>query len=48
MVGMSCGYVLFPADGATAEPLLAEANRRMRQQKQKRRPAAPVVAAEVA
>jgi diguanylate cyclase (GGDEF)-like protein/putative nucleotidyltransferase with HDIG domain len=44
MVGLSCGYVVFPADGATAEQLLAEADRRMYKQKQERRTVAPVLA----
>jgi len=47
-VALSCGYVLFPADGLTAEELLAEADRRMRQRKQERRIPAPAVAIEVA
>ena len=45
IVALSCGYVLFPADGVTAEELLAEADRRMRQKKQERRNAtrSPVI-----
>jgi len=52
-VALSCGFVLFPFDGATAEQLLAEADRQMYKQKQERRStvltgAAPSLAAEVA
>jgi len=36
-VTLSCGYVQFPADGATTEQLLAEADRRMQKHKQERR-----------
>ena len=43
IVALSCGYVLYPADGATAEQLLAEADRRMQKQKQERRNNASVV-----
>jgi diguanylate cyclase (GGDEF)-like protein len=43
IVGLSCGYVLFPDDGATAEQLLAEADRRMYKEKQERRSAAAVL-----
>ncbi len=48
IVALSCGCVLFPADGATAEQLLTEADRRMYKQKQEHRSAAPARAAEVA
>jgi diguanylate cyclase (GGDEF)-like protein/putative nucleotidyltransferase with HDIG domain len=48
IVALSCAYVLFPADGVTAEELLAEADRRMRQRKQERRNSVPAVAIEVA
>jgi diguanylate cyclase (GGDEF)-like protein/putative nucleotidyltransferase with HDIG domain len=48
IVGLSCGYVLFPADGATAEHLLAEADRRMYKHKQERRNVAAVLTADVA
>jgi diguanylate cyclase (GGDEF)-like protein len=48
IVALSCGYVLFRADGGTAEELLAEADRRMHQRKQERRNAAPSTVIEVA
>jgi diguanylate cyclase (GGDEF)-like protein/putative nucleotidyltransferase with HDIG domain len=48
IVGLSCGYVAYPADGATAEQLLAEADRRMYKQKQERLNVAPVLTGEVA
>jgi diguanylate cyclase (GGDEF)-like protein len=44
IVGLSCGYVLFPEDGSTAEQLLAEADHRLQKHKQERRSAAPVLA----
>jgi diguanylate cyclase (GGDEF)-like protein len=48
IVALSCGYVLFPEDGSTAEQLLAEADRRMHKHKKERRNAAPTLAAEMA
>jgi diguanylate cyclase (GGDEF)-like protein/putative nucleotidyltransferase with HDIG domain len=48
IVALSCGCVHFPADGATAEQLLAEADRRMYKQKQEHQSARPVRTAEVA
>jgi diguanylate cyclase (GGDEF)-like protein/putative nucleotidyltransferase with HDIG domain len=48
IVALSCGYVLFPEDGSTAEQLLAEADHRLHRQKQERRSAAPVLVAELA
>jgi len=48
IVALSCGYVLFPADGITAEELLAEADRRMHQRKQDRRNGVPALAMELA
>jgi diguanylate cyclase (GGDEF)-like protein/putative nucleotidyltransferase with HDIG domain len=48
LVALSCGSVHFPADGATAEQLLAEADRRMYKEKQERQRSVPVPAAEVA
>jgi diguanylate cyclase (GGDEF)-like protein/putative nucleotidyltransferase with HDIG domain len=48
IVTLSCGCVYYPADGATAEQLLAEADRRMYKQKQEKQRALPVPAAEVA
>ena len=41
IVALSCAYVLFPADGVTAEELLAEADRRMQQRKLERRTQCP-------
>ena len=48
IVALSCGYVQFPADGATAEQLLAEADRRMYKQKQEHQRMVTLPAAEVA
>jgi diguanylate cyclase (GGDEF)-like protein/putative nucleotidyltransferase with HDIG domain len=46
IVSLSCGCVHFPADGVTAEQLLAEGDRRMYKQKQEhQRSAAPLSAA---
>jgi diguanylate cyclase (GGDEF)-like protein len=42
LIALSCGCVHYPADGATAEQLLAEADRRMSQQKHQN--AAPALA----
>jgi diguanylate cyclase (GGDEF)-like protein len=48
IVALSCGSVHFPADGATAEQLLAEADRRMYKEKQEHQRSVPIPAAEVA
>jgi diguanylate cyclase (GGDEF)-like protein len=48
IVALSCGSVHYPADGVTAEQLLAEADRRMYKEKQAHQRALPVPAAEVA
>jgi diguanylate cyclase (GGDEF)-like protein/putative nucleotidyltransferase with HDIG domain len=48
IVALSCGCVHFPADGATAEQLLAEADRRMYKEKQAHQRAVNVPAADVA
>ena len=48
IVALSCGCVHYPADGATAEQLLAEADRRMYKEKQDHQRSVRVPAAIVA
>lgn len=40
-VGVSCGTAVYPADGVSAEELLAAADRRMYGEKKHRQPAGP-------
>ncbi len=40
-VGVSCGAAVYPADGVSAEELLAAADRRMYEEKRRHRAAAP-------